>query len=276
MSENPDVAALVEWLQTWSPVTANGQRAHLAASELTRLAAEHRDQQQVVLDLMNERDEAKAEIARLTEENRTYAEAHTFNSERFGEVLSERDAAKAEIARLTAERDEWQRQHDLKDHRCFALAQRAEKAEAEIARVEAPLTVIALEYAFLKDAYDVLKLDTEKAEAEIARLRAVAQEDPEREAHDRLGEFFLKPDTGALPPCMAPDGGECCPQYHAAKAEIARLRGTLEYILAQAEQGYPTVLSVIKANAKAALDDEWQKTYRAAYITLKPDTGEKP
>ena len=107
MTDKPDVAALVEWLQTWSPVTANGQRAHLAASELTRLAAE----------------------------NRTYAEAHAFNSARFAEMLSERDEAKAEIARLTAERDEWQRQHDLKDHRCFALAQRAENAEAEIARL---------------------------------------------------------------------------------------------------------------------------------------------
>ena len=81
-----------------------------------------------------------------------------------GKTWRELQEAKAEIARLTAERDEWQRQHDLKDHRCFALAQRAENAEAE-----------------------------------IARLRAVAQEDPEREAHDRLGEFFgatLKPDTG--------------------------------------------------------------------------------
>ena len=38
--------------------------------------------------------------------------------------------------------------------------------------------------------------DNDELEAEIARLRAVAQEDPEREAHDRLGEFFLKPDTG--------------------------------------------------------------------------------
>ena len=72
MTDKPDGAALVEWLQTWSPVTANGKRAHLAASELTRLAAE----------------------------NRTYAEAHAFNSARFAEMLSERDEAKAEIARL--------------------------------------------------------------------------------------------------------------------------------------------------------------------------------
>jgi len=76
-----------------------------------------------------------AELTRLAAENRTYAEAHAFNSARFAEMLSERDEAKAEIARLTAERDEWQRQHDLKDHRCFALAQRAENAEAEIARL---------------------------------------------------------------------------------------------------------------------------------------------
>jgi hypothetical protein len=40
VTDKPDVAALVEWLQTWSPVTENGKRAHLAASELTRLAAE--------------------------------------------------------------------------------------------------------------------------------------------------------------------------------------------------------------------------------------------
>ena len=107
MADKPDVAALVDWLQTWSPVTANGQRAHLAAAELLRLAAE----------------------------NRTYAEAHAFNSARFAEMLSERDEAKAEVARLNAS-----------------------------------LTVTAQEYAFLKDAYDELKLDTEKAEAEIARL----------------------------------------------------------------------------------------------------------
>lgn len=43
-----------------------------------------------------------------------------------------------------------------------------------------------------------------------------------------------------------------------------RLRGSLEYILAQARQGYPTALSVIKANAAAALDDNWQKTVKDA------------
>jgi len=77
VTDKPDVAALVAWLQTWSPVTHNGKRAHLAASELTRLAAE----------------------------NRTYAEAHAYNSERFAEMLSERDEAKAELTRLAAERD---------------------------------------------------------------------------------------------------------------------------------------------------------------------------
>ena len=46
----------------------------------------------------------------------------------------------------------------------------------------------------------------------------------------------------------------------AKDAEIRRLKGTLTYIAAQATAGYPTVLSVIKANAKAALDDDWQKT----------------
>lgn len=51
--------------------------------------------------------------------------------------------------------------------------------------------------------------------------------------------------------------------------ECERLRGTLRYILAQAEQGYPTVLSVIKANAKAALDDKWQATVREAIATLR-------
>ena len=126
MSENPDVAALVEWLQTWSPVTANGKRAHLAAAELTRLAAE----------------------------NRTYAEAHAFNSARFAEMLSERDEAKAEIARLNAS-----------------------------------LTVTAQEYAFLKDAYDELKLDTEKAEAEIARL--TAERDHLKAALERRGEIIF-------------------------------------------------------------------------------------
>lgn len=48
------------------------------------------------------------------------------------------------------------------------------------------------------------------------------------------------------------------------EAKIQRLTGTLEYILAQAKQGYPTVLSVIIANAKAALDPEWQATVIAA------------
>ena len=57
--------------------------------------------------------------------------------------------------------------------------------------------------------------------------------------------------------------------YEAAEAtECERLRGTLRYILAQAEQGYPTVLSVIKANAKAALDDKWQGTVREALSAL--------
>lgn len=48
------------------------------------------------------------------------------------------------------------------------------------------------------------------------------------------------------------------------EATVKRLRGTLRYIAAQAKAGYPTVLSVILANAEAALDDDWQATYRAA------------
>lgn len=48
------------------------------------------------------------------------------------------------------------------------------------------------------------------------------------------------------------------------KATIKRLRGTLGYIAAQAKAGYPTVLSVILANAEAALDDDWQATFKAA------------
>jgi hypothetical protein len=58
------------------------------------------------------------------------------------------------------------------------------------------------------------------------------------------------------------------PDLMKALDDNKRLRGTLEYILAQAKQGYPTVLSVIKANAKAALDDEWQKTYAEARAAL--------
>ena len=95
-----------------------------------------------------------AELTRLAAENRTYAEAHAFNSARFAEMLSERDEAKAEIARLNAS-----------------------------------LTVTAQEYAFLKDAYDELKLDTEKAEAEIARL--TAERDHLKAALERRGEIIF-------------------------------------------------------------------------------------
>ena len=139
--------------------------------------------------LNNARDVIEAQASELT---RLAARAKNEREKGFGEGRSECLAAKAEIARLTdlAQQRKWQLEECESD-----LA----KAEDEIARLNASLTVTAQEYAFLKDAYDELKLDTEKAEAEIARLRAVAQEDLEREAHDRLGEFFLKPDTGEAP-----------------------------------------------------------------------------
>jgi hypothetical protein len=55
-------------------------------------------------------------------------------------------------------------------------------------------------------------------------------------------------------------------------SEIRRLKGTIGYCLAQAEAGYPTVLSVIKANLRAALDDDWQATVAAALPA--PASGE--
>lgn len=51
-----------------------------------------------------------------------------------------------------------------------------------------------------------------------------------------------------------------CHERDEAVSTVKRLRGTLEYIAAQAKQDYPTVLSVIRANATAALDDDWQAT----------------
>jgi len=47
-------------------------------------------------------------------------------------------------------------------------------------------------------------------------------------------------------------------------ADRNRMHGTLQYILAQAKANHPGVLSVIVANAQAALDDGWQATARAA------------
>ncbi len=72
MTDKPDVATLLVQICSVRSGTVKVELARRIAAELTRLAAE----------------------------NRTYAEAHTFNSERFAEMLSERDAAKAEIARL--------------------------------------------------------------------------------------------------------------------------------------------------------------------------------
>ena len=54
----------------------------------------------------------------------------------------------------------------------------------------------------------------------------------------------------------------------ARDATIKRLRGTLEYILAQSKQDYPGVLSVIRTNAKAALDDGWQATVAKAVASI--------
>ncbi len=45
-------------------------------------------------------------------------------------------------------------------------------------------------------------------------------------------------------------------------SEIKRLRGTLEYILAQAKAKHSGVLSVIEMNAATALDDKWQDAIR--------------
>lgn len=33
-----------------------------------------------------------------------------------------------------------------------------------------------------------------------------------------------------MPPCMMPDGGECCPQYHDLKKENSQLRNLLEAV----------------------------------------------
>lgn len=33
-----------------------------------------------------------------------------------------------------------------------------------------------------------------------------------------------------LPPCMMPDGGECCPEYHALVKENMQLRNLLEAV----------------------------------------------
>lgn len=38
-------------------------------------------------------------------------------------------------------------------------------------------------------------------------------------------EEFTGPDT--LPPCMEPDGGSCCPQYHALKVQLASREAAL-------------------------------------------------
>jgi L-amino acid N-acyltransferase YncA len=55
----------------------------------------------------------------------------------------------------------------------------------------------------------------------------------------------------------------------ALKAENKQLLGTLEYIEAQARLGYPTVLSVIIANAKAARNREFQKAVLDAFAALE-------
>lgn len=57
------------------------------------------------------------------------------------------------------------------------------------------------------------------------------------------------------------------------EAENKQLRGTLEYILAQTKNDYPGVLSVIRANASAALDRGWQKTVSRAIAALAKPEG---
>ena len=225
MADKPDVAALVDWLQTWSPVTANGKRAHLAASELTRLAAE----------------------------NRTYAEAHAFNSARFAEMLSERDGigaslkdevevrlnaeherdqAKAEIARLNASLTVTAQEYAFLKDAYDELKLDTEKAEAEIAR-------LTEENAELKE-FDLIKSDAEwreiyedisksagyqrgradRAEAELSeakatieRLRELLKPFAESAAYHEIFGIYggvpvrhlrdardaLKPDTGKKP-----------------------------------------------------------------------------
>lgn len=51
--------------------------------------------------------------------------------------------------------------------------------------------------------------------------------------------------------------------------ENERLRGTLRYIAAQAQQNYAGVLSVILCNAKAALNDDHQAMVAKAKEYLK-------
>ena len=66
-------------------------------------------------------------------------------------------------------------------------------------------------------------------------------------------------------------GGHIVTLYRAepaCDATIKRLRGTLEYILAQSKQDYPGVISVIRTNAKAALDDGWQATVAKAVASI--------
>jgi hypothetical protein len=93
VTDKPDVAALVEWLQTWSPVTENGKRAHLAASELTRLANENADLKEF------DRTKPDAEWREMYEDISKSAGYQRGRADRAEAELSE---AKATIERLRA------------------------------------------------------------------------------------------------------------------------------------------------------------------------------
>ena len=86
----------------------------------------------------------------------------------------------------------------------------------------------------------------------------------------RAGGYFLDMQPLYLSP-PTPDAIRAQARREAleeAERSIKRLKGTLSYIAAQAKAGYPTALSVIRANAESALDDEWQKTVSEAQALL--------
>lgn len=62
-----------------------------------------------------------------------------------------------------------------------------------------------------------------------------------------------------LPRCMMPDGGDCCPEYHALTQENRRLLEALEHCRELASRDGPpismavNILNEIEATAKAAI-----------------------
>lgn len=69
-------------------------------------------------------------------------------------------------------------------------------------------------------------------------------------------------------------------QLFKAIKENKRLRGTLEYIATQSKLNYSGVLTCIRMNAEAALNDDWQKTHTKAITALEaaqaPDLNKCP